>query len=94
MSTLRAYNVQDRFVSVMNDKIDENLLYYYPDTVSNRWLSIRLEFIGNLMTFFAAIFAVIARNTLDGGEAGLSISSSLSVSKLLSKTKNVQLLIL
>ena len=36
VSTVRAYNVQDRFIEVMNEKIDENLSYYYPDNVSNR----------------------------------------------------------
>ena len=36
VSTVRAYNVQDKFIEVMNNKIDENLSYYYPDNVSNR----------------------------------------------------------
>ena len=36
VSTIRAYNAQNRFIKEMDDKIDENLIYYYPDTVSNR----------------------------------------------------------
>ena len=36
VSTVRAYNVQNKFIEVMNSKIDENLSYYYPDNVSNR----------------------------------------------------------
>ena len=48
-----------------------------------RWLAIRLEFIGNLIIFFAALFAVIERNSngdgIDPGLAGLSISYALQV---------------
>ena len=48
-----------------------------------RWLAIRLQFIGNLIIFFAALFAVIERNAssdgIDPGLAGLSISYALQV---------------
>lgn len=36
ISTIRAYRVQNRFISQMNEKIDENSHYFYPETVSNR----------------------------------------------------------
>lgn len=45
-----------------------------------RWLAIRLEFVGNLVVFFSALFAVISRNSLDSGLVGLSISYALNVS--------------
>jgi ATP-binding cassette, subfamily C (CFTR/MRP), member 1 len=67
----------------METKINDNLIYYYPDTISNRWLAIRLEFIGNLITLFASLFAVIGRDNLTEGLAGLSISYSLNVSQVL-----------
>nr|CAD7258418.1 unnamed protein product [Timema shepardi] len=41
------------------------------------WLSVRLELIGGLITFFAALFAVLSRDTVDPALVGLSISSSL-----------------
>lgn len=40
----------------------------------------RLEFIGNIITFFAALFAVQSRETIDGGKVGLSVTYALSVS--------------
>lgn len=79
VSTIRAYNCEDKFVKKMEKKIDENLSYYFLDTVSNGWLAIRLEFIGTLITFFSCLFVVIGRETLSGGQAGLSISFSLDV---------------
>ena len=36
LGTIRAYNAQTRFIKTMEDKIDDNLVFYYPDTVSNR----------------------------------------------------------
>ena len=79
VTTIRAFGAESRFIDDMNKKIDENLIYFYPDSVSNRWLGVRLEFIGSLITLFASLFAVIGRNSLTGGAAGLSISYSLNV---------------
>ena len=45
-----------------------------------RWLAIRLEFIGNLIIFFAAVFAVVSRNSLQSGLVGLSVTYALQVS--------------
>ncbi|KAK5612185.1 hypothetical protein CRENBAI_022816 [Crenichthys baileyi] len=44
-----------------------------------RWLAIRLQFLGNLVVFFAALFAVVSRNSIDSGLVGLSISYALNV---------------
>ena len=44
-----------------------------------RWLAIRLELIGNFITFLASLLAVIDRNSTNAGLVGLSISSSLNV---------------
>ena len=50
-----------------------------------RWLGIRLEFLGNLVIFFAALFAALQRNYpqifghINGGLAGLSVSYGLEV---------------
>ncbi|XP_044069110.1 canalicular multispecific organic anion transporter 1 isoform X2 [Siniperca chuatsi] len=83
LSVIRAYGHQERFLKHNELTIDENLKSVYPWIVSNRWLAIRLEFLGNLVVFFAALFAVISRKSLDSGLVGLSISYSLNVTQTL-----------
>ena len=46
-----------------------------------RWLGINLGIIGSTLSLFACIFAVLARETLSPGLAGLSITNSLNVKK-------------
>uniref|UniRef100_A0A674BMM9 ATP binding cassette subfamily C member 2 n=1 Tax=Salmo trutta TaxID=8032 RepID=A0A674BMM9_SALTR len=83
LSVIRAYGHQDRFLKHNEKVIDENLKSVYPWIVSNRWLAIRLEFLGNLVVFFSALLAVIARDSLDSGLVGLSISYALNVTQTL-----------
>ena len=82
--SIRAYNTTARFIATNEEKIDVNQTCYYPTFVCNRWLAVRLEVIGNLVIFFAALFAVLSRNKLDGGDVGLSLSYSLTVTQYLS----------
>ncbi|KAL0964216.1 hypothetical protein UPYG_G00320960 [Umbra pygmaea] len=83
LSVIRAYGHQGRFLKHNEKVIDENLKSVYPWIVSNRWLAIRLEFLGNLVVFFSALLAVISRDTLDSGLVGLSISYALNVTQTL-----------
>ena len=48
-----------------------------------RWLAIRLELVGNLIVFFAALFAVLARGKINPATVGLSLSYALSVTQSL-----------
>lgn len=57
---------------------------YYPTFVSGRWLAVRLETIGNVVILFAALFAVLARDVMDPGLVGLSLSYALTVTQSLS----------
>ncbi|NWR82496.1 MRP3 protein, partial [Furnarius figulus] len=78
-SVIRAYRRVKAFVDISDLKVDENQKSYYPGIVSNRWLGIRVEFVGNCMVLFAALFAVIGRNSLNAGLVGLSVSYALQV---------------
>lgn len=76
---IRAYGQQERFTKESEYKVDQNQICYYPSIISNRWLAVRLEMIGNLIILFAALFAVLAKNQMPG-LVGLSITYCLQVS--------------
>ncbi|KAJ6669153.1 hypothetical protein lerEdw1_007962 [Lerista edwardsae] len=83
LSVIRAYGHQGRFLQHNEKIVDINQKSVYSWIVSNRWLAVRLEFVGNLAVFFAALLAVLAKNRLDSGIVGLSISSALNVTQTL-----------
>ncbi|XP_066054315.1 multidrug resistance-associated protein 1 isoform X3 [Chamaea fasciata] len=83
VSVIRAFEEQKRFIKQNDMKVDENQKAYYPSIVANRWLAVRLEFVGNCIVLFAALFAVIARTKLSAGLVGLSVSYSLQITAYL-----------
>ncbi|XP_052851271.1 multidrug resistance-associated protein 1 isoform X10 [Drosophila gunungcola] len=81
-STIRAYNVGNRFIDESDAKVDENQVCKYPSVIANRWLAIRLEMVGNLIILFASLFAVLGGQT-NPGLVGLSVSYALQVTQTL-----------
>ena len=80
VETIRAYKAQGMFIKSMHGKVDNNLMYYYPINIANRWLALRLDIIKNCVIALATFFAVIQRGTLSSGFAALSITYALNVS--------------
>lgn len=83
VSSIRAYMLRERSITANADKVDENQIAYYPGMTSNRWLAVRLEFLGNCIVLFASLFAVIQRSSMDPGIVGLSVSYAMSVTQAL-----------
>jgi len=83
VSTIRAFRAEDRFISDEYRKLDRNLQAYYLYVASNRWLAMRLEFVGTCIVTFAAMLAVIGRHDLPAGLAALSVSYALNVTQSL-----------
>ena len=81
-STIRAYGMTKHFIQTNENKIDANQICYYPTFVASRWLAVRLEAIGNIVILFAALFAVLARDVMDPGLVGLSLSYALTVTQV------------
>lgn len=70
-----------------NEQQNRSLRILCLSSVYFRWLAIRLEFVGNCIVSFAALFAVIARENLSPGIMGLSISYALQVNTVLTLFK-------
>ncbi|XP_072337955.1 multidrug resistance-associated protein 1 isoform X3 [Scyliorhinus torazame] len=83
VSVIRAFGEEDRFIFQNDSRVDENQKAYYPSIVANRWLAVRLEFVGNCIVLFAALFAVAYRDAVSPGIVGLSISYALQITSTL-----------
>ncbi|KAK4235406.1 hypothetical protein C8A03DRAFT_17849 [Achaetomium macrosporum] len=82
ISTIRAYSQQDRFELENEWRVDANLRAYFPSISANRWLAVRLEFIGAVVILAAAGFSVVAvasGSKLGAGMVGLALSYALQI---------------
>ncbi|XP_023573947.1 canalicular multispecific organic anion transporter 2 isoform X1 [Octodon degus] len=85
-SVIRAYRRTEEFRALSDKKVDSNQKSCYPYIASNRWLGVNVEFVGNCVVLFAALFAVIGRNSLNPGLVGLSVSYALQMTTALNWT--------
>ncbi|ERF69196.1 hypothetical protein EPUS_01153 [Endocarpon pusillum Z07020] len=86
VTTIRAYRQQARFALENEWRMDANLRAYFPSINANRWLAVRLEFIGSVIILAAASFAIISvasGSGLSAGFVGLSLSYALQITQSL-----------
>src|ERR1700749_3599972 len=86
MCTIRAFRHQNRFSQENQFRVDANIRAFFPNINANRWLAVRLEFIGSVIILFASIFAVIAMGQGSGpseGILGLAMSYALQITSSL-----------
>ncbi|KAJ4303081.1 ATP-binding cassette glutathione S-conjugate transporter ycf1 [Kalmusia sp. IMI 367209] len=86
MSTIRAYHQQKRFELENEWRVDANLRAYFPSISANRWLAVRLEFIGSVIILASAGFAIISvasNSGLSAGMVGLAMSYALQITQSL-----------
>lgn len=83
LTTIRGYGKVADFIRLNEDKIDENQRAHFLSTTANRWLGLRLEFVGTCVVFGAALFAVVSRSSLAAGLVGLSITYALQLTSQL-----------
>lgn len=82
-STIRAYNAEYRFIEECYDRVDNNQSCSFANLAAGRWLSTRLQFLGNLIVFTSAIFAVSSRSRLSPGLTGLFVSYASQITGIL-----------
>ena len=77
--TIRAYQSKNRFIEENKNRIEANVRCCYHNCASNRWLGTRIENLGSFVIMFASLFAILNRDHLTAGLAGLSITYSLNI---------------
>lgn len=85
ISTIRAYGQQDRFTFNNESYMDANLKAYFPSFSANRWLAVRLEFIGSVIILCASglSIAMIGYGHITSGTIGLAMSYALQITQSL-----------
>ncbi|TID23587.1 abc metal ion transporter [Venturia nashicola] len=86
LSTIRAFKQQKRWAWENENRVDNNMKAFLPSIYANRWLGIRLEFVGSLVVFIAAslsILAVINGGNVSAGMVGLAMSYALQITQAL-----------
>ncbi|XP_011906852.1 PREDICTED: canalicular multispecific organic anion transporter 1 isoform X2 [Cercocebus atys] len=83
LPVIRAFEHQQRFLKQNEVRIDTNQKCVFSWIISNRWLAIRLELVGNLIVFFSALMMVIYRDTLSGDTVGFVLSNALNITQTL-----------
>uniref|UniRef100_A0A0P6J763 Canalicular multispecific organic anion transporter 1 n=1 Tax=Heterocephalus glaber TaxID=10181 RepID=A0A0P6J763_HETGA len=83
LPVIRAFAHQQRFLMCNEMSIDTNQKCVFSWITSNRWLAIRLEFVGNLITFCSSLLLVIYKSTLTGDIVGFVLSNALNITQIL-----------
>ena len=82
LQTIRGFNQTRRFIAGNEARIDRNQACYMPAMTINRWLAVRLEFLGTCLMFSTALVSVSAlliSNNVDSGLVGLLMTYTISV---------------
>ena len=85
-SSIRAYGLQDQFVAGLTREVDQMNSAYYLTFSNQRWLSVRLDSIGNLLVFTTGILVVTSRFNVNPSIAGLVLSYILSIVQMIQFT--------
>lgn len=86
VASIRAYGLKQRFVTDLRDAIDEMNAAYYLTFSNQRWLSTRLDSIGNALVFTVGILVVTSRFSVSPSIGGLVLSYILGIVQMLQFT--------
>ncbi|KAG8163311.1 hypothetical protein KVR01_006608 [Diaporthe batatas] len=86
VSSIRAYGLKDRFITDLRNAIDEMNAAYYLTFSNQRWLSVRLDAIGNALVFTTGILVVTERFNVQPSIAGLVLSYILAIVQMIQFT--------
>ncbi|KAG9075990.1 hypothetical protein FRC06_009775, partial [Ceratobasidium sp. 370] len=83
LATIRAYGEVERFLADNRYYIDLEGRALLLTTTNQRWLAIRLDFLGSLLVFAVAIMSVVGVNGVSPAEIGLVLSTLTGVVQIM-----------
>lgn len=86
IACIRAYGLKDRFIADIRKAIDDVDAAYYLTFSNQRWLSMRLDMIGNCLVFTTGILVVTSRFSVDPSIGGLVLSYILAIVQMIQFT--------
>ncbi|CAK7564171.1 MAG: ATP-binding cassette transporter yor1 [Sporothrix epigloea] len=86
VACIRAYGLRDYFLADLREAIDDMNSAYYLTFSNQRWLSIRLDMIGNLLVFTTGILVVTSRFDVAPSIGGLVLSYILAIVQIIQFT--------
>jgi len=81
LATIRAYGKIPSFLSENYKRMDYENRALFLTTTNQRWLGVRLDLLGGMLTFIVALLSTAAADTLSPGQVGVALSYILSVSQ-------------
>ena len=85
-ASIRAYGLQEYFVNGLYQSVDQMNSAYYLTFSNQRWLSVRLDAIGNLLVFTTGLLVVTSRFNVSPSTGGLVLSYILSIVQMIQFT--------
>ncbi|KAF5392368.1 hypothetical protein D9757_001460 [Collybiopsis confluens] len=79
LPTIRAYRESERFLRDNERRIDIENRAYWLTVTNQRWLGIRLDFLGTILTFVVSLLTVGTRFTISPAQTGVVLSYILSI---------------
>lgn len=86
VATIRAYGLKQRFTGDLRKAIDEMNSAYFLTYSNQRWLSMRLDLIGNSLVFTTGVLVVTSRFSVSPSIGGLVLSYILGIVQMLQFT--------
>ncbi|KAJ3072146.1 Multidrug resistance-associated protein 1, partial [Rhizoclosmatium hyalinum] len=83
VSPPKAFGKTGKYIEKNNELQDAMQSTFLTQMGAGRWIQFRLEILGVFISFGAAIFAVVQRNSISAGSAGLSIGYALQITQYL-----------
>ena len=85
-ATIRAYGLQARFRKSIRDAVDDMDSAYFLTFANQRWLSTRLDLIGNCLVFILGMLVVTSRFSINPSTGGLVLSYILTIVQMIQFT--------